>query len=74
MYPHDSPPFFVLQLYNHFWKDSFPVNCNTVTGITIGRIKDGIKTHFENALEEANTADDEGYVVTDLRAFNVIFA
>lgn len=35
---------------------------------------DSIKAHFENALEEANTPDGEGYVVTDLRAFNVIFA
>ena len=32
-----------------------------------------IKAHFEKAWEEANTPDAEGYIVTDLRAFNVIF-
>ena len=34
---------------------------------------EGIKAHFENAWEQANAPDAEGYIVTDLRAFNVIF-
>jgi len=32
-----------------------------------------LKAHFDQALEAANAPDDEGYIVTDLRAFNVIF-
>jgi G3E family GTPase len=35
---------------------------------------DGLKAHFEKAWEDANAPDAEGYIVTDLRAFNVIFA
>lgn len=35
---------------------------------------EGIKAHFEKAWEEANAPDAEGYLVTDLRAFNVVFA
>jgi hypothetical protein len=34
---------------------------------------DSIREHFDQALEAANAPDDEGYIVTDLRAFNVIF-
>ncbi len=33
-----------------------------------------LKAHFEQAWQAANTQGEEGYTVTDLRAFNVIFA
>lgn len=35
---------------------------------------DDLKAHFEQAWAAANAQGDEGYTVTDLRAFNVIFA
>jgi G3E family GTPase len=35
---------------------------------------DSIRELFEQALEDANSQGEEGYVVKDLRAFNVIFA
>jgi G3E family GTPase len=35
---------------------------------------DCLKAHFEKALKEVRTPDEEGYIVTDLRAFNVVFA
>ena len=35
---------------------------------------DDLKAHFEQAWAAANAQGDEGYLVTDLRAFNVIFA
>jgi G3E family GTPase len=35
---------------------------------------DDLKLHFEQAWVAANAQGDEGYTVTDLRAFNVIFA
>lgn len=35
---------------------------------------DGIRDHFEQALEAAERQGDEGYLVSDLRAFNVVFA
>jgi G3E family GTPase len=34
---------------------------------------DSIREHFDQALEAANAPNEEGYLVTDLRAFNVIF-
>jgi len=33
-----------------------------------------LKLHFDHAWQAANDKGDEGYTVTDLRAFNVIFA
>jgi hypothetical protein len=33
-----------------------------------------LKLHFEQAWQAANAQGEEGYTVTDLRAFNVIFA
>jgi hypothetical protein len=33
-----------------------------------------LKIHFEQAWQAANSQGEEGYTVTDLRAFNVIFA
>ena len=33
-----------------------------------------LKLHFEQAWQAANVQGEEGYTVTDLRAFNVIFA
>jgi G3E family GTPase len=33
-----------------------------------------LKLHFEHAWQAANDQGEEGYTVTDLRAFNVIFA
>jgi G3E family GTPase len=33
-----------------------------------------LRIHFEEAWQAANTQGDESYIVTDLRAFNVIFA
>jgi len=33
-----------------------------------------LKLHFEQAWQAANSQGEEGYTVTDLRAFNVIFA
>jgi G3E family GTPase len=35
---------------------------------------DDLKRHFEQAWQAANAQGEEGYTVTDLRAFNVIFA
>ena len=35
---------------------------------------DDLKRHFEQAWQAANDQGEEGYTVTDLRAFNVIFA
>jgi G3E family GTPase len=35
---------------------------------------DDLKLHFEHAWQAANSQGEEGYTVTDLRAFNVIFA
>jgi G3E family GTPase len=35
---------------------------------------DELKLHFEQAWQAANAQGEEGYTVTDLRAFNVIFA
>ncbi len=35
---------------------------------------DDLKVHFEQAWQADNTKGEEGYIVTDLRAFNVIFA
>jgi len=35
---------------------------------------DDLKLHFEQAWQAANAQGEEGYTVTDLRAFNVIFA
>jgi G3E family GTPase len=35
---------------------------------------DSIRELFEQALEDANSQGEEGYVVKDLRAFNVVFA
>jgi len=35
---------------------------------------DDLKAHFEQAWQAANAQGEEGYIVTDLRAFNVIFA
>ncbi len=37
---------------------------------------EAIRAHFDNAFEEANarSRSGEGYVVSDLRAFNVVFA
>jgi len=35
---------------------------------------DDLKLHFEQAWQEANAQGEEGYTVTDLRAFSVIFA
>jgi len=35
---------------------------------------DDLKLHFEQAWVAANAQGDDGYTVTDLRAFNVIFA
>jgi G3E family GTPase len=35
---------------------------------------DDLKLHFEQAWQAANSQGEEGYTVTDLRAFNVIFA
>ena len=40
-----------------------------------GRItNESIRELFEQALEDANSQGDEGYLVKDLRAFNVVFA
>jgi hypothetical protein len=33
-----------------------------------------LKIHFEQAWQAANSQGEEGHTVTDLRAFNVIFA
>lgn len=35
---------------------------------------EGLKAHFEKVWEETNAPDAEGYLVTDLRAFTIIFA
>ena len=35
---------------------------------------DDLKLHFEQAWQAANAQGEESYTVTDLRAFNVIFA
>ena len=35
---------------------------------------DDLKRHFEQAWQAANDQGEEGYTVTDLRAFNVVFA
>ena len=35
---------------------------------------DDLNFHFEQAWQAANSQGEEGYTVTDLRAFNVIFA
>jgi len=35
---------------------------------------DDLNLHFEQAWQAANAQGEEGYTVTDLRAFNVIFA
>ena len=35
---------------------------------------DDLKRHFEQAWQAANSQGEDGYTVTDLRAFNVIFA
>jgi len=35
---------------------------------------DDLKVHFEQAWQAANAQGEEGYTVTDLWAFNVIFA
>jgi len=34
---------------------------------------EGIKDHFEWALQKSRAPDGEGHIVTDLRAFNVVF-
>jgi G3E family GTPase len=40
-----------------------------------GRISDAsIRAHFEQSLDEATTENGDGNIVTDLRAFSVIFA
>jgi RIO-like serine/threonine protein kinase len=35
---------------------------------------DSIEKVFEQALEDARSQSSEGYVVKDLRSFNVVFA
>jgi G3E family GTPase len=35
---------------------------------------DDLKLHFDQAWQAANSQGEEGYTVTDLRAFNVVFA
>lgn len=35
---------------------------------------DSVRAYFERSLDEANATDGEGNIVTDLRAFSVIFA
>ena len=35
---------------------------------------DTFRDHFEQALEAAERQGDDGYLIDDLRAFNVVFA
>jgi len=35
---------------------------------------DTIRDHFEQALEAAQRQGDDGYLINDLRALNVVFA